>query len=240
MQAQEKWRATWPSNIHETEDAKKRIQSSKSAKLTPVSVDSDGMTGVFKGSGRQPYNVSLESCTCVDFIRNKKPCKHMYRLATELGALGDAKDDVQRFRDRGMAWEEVADIVEELSEDAQLEFISLIRGLKKLEPMTKRKKKKPEIDELIEAGLFETDPQKETPKFYVISIVIDYTAEIFKVYQYFNRKFYPPRDLIDDGEGGMLELFKPLANDDRTARLIKKGFAVETPDGAFIKDHLPE
>ena len=238
MEAQEKWKSAWPADIHETEDAQKRIKSSKSAKLTPVSVDRDALTGIFKGSGKQPYNVSLESCTCVDFVRNKKPCKHMYRLATELGVMGESEDSVQSFKDRGMMWEEVADVVERLSVDAQMEFTSLIRGMKKFESVPKKKKKKPEIDELINAGLFETDPQKETPKFYVISIVIDYTPEIFKVYQYFNRKFYPPTDLITDDEGDVFEQYKPLANDDRTDRLIKKGFAVKTADGVFIKDHL--
>lgn len=33
------------------------------------------------------YKVSLEGCTCTDFSRRHKPCKHMYCLAMELGVF---------------------------------------------------------------------------------------------------------------------------------------------------------
>lgn len=40
-----------------------------------------------KGSADQPYTVTLNCCTCPDFERTQRPCKHMYRLALELGLL---------------------------------------------------------------------------------------------------------------------------------------------------------
>lgn len=40
-----------------------------------------------KGESGSIYHVTLSSCTCPDFTSRKKPCKHMYRLALELGAL---------------------------------------------------------------------------------------------------------------------------------------------------------
>ena len=42
---------------------------------------------MIKGSGKQAYEVYLENCTCMDFMRRKLPCKHMYRLAHELGVF---------------------------------------------------------------------------------------------------------------------------------------------------------
>ena len=33
------------------------------------------------------YHVTLYSCTCPDYSNRRRPCKHMYRLAVEIGAL---------------------------------------------------------------------------------------------------------------------------------------------------------
>ena len=77
----------WPEEIHISEDQLSRIKSATSAKTTPMSIDKDSMTGIFSGSGKEPYQVNLDSCTCGDFHRRKLPCKHIYRLAIELGVL---------------------------------------------------------------------------------------------------------------------------------------------------------
>lgn len=39
------------------------------------------------GESGSVYDVTLYSCTCKDFSVRKTPCKHMYRLAVEVGAL---------------------------------------------------------------------------------------------------------------------------------------------------------
>lgn len=77
----------WDAEIHEMPDQKKRLMSGRASKTTPASIDRKNKTGVFPGSGKSPYNTTLKSCTCVDFIRRKLPCKHMYRLAMDLGVL---------------------------------------------------------------------------------------------------------------------------------------------------------
>lgn len=41
-----------------------------------------------RGQNGGVYDVSLDSCTCMDFQTRHKPCKHMYRLAIFIGALG--------------------------------------------------------------------------------------------------------------------------------------------------------
>lgn len=80
----------WPEDVHTTSEQQKRIQSAQKSATTPSSIDKESLTGIFPGSGKSPYKTSLESCTCVDFVRRKLPCKHMYRLAMECGAFSVA------------------------------------------------------------------------------------------------------------------------------------------------------
>lgn len=62
----------------------------------PLSIDHEKGVGLFEGSEGERYEVSLTRCQCRDHVRRRKPCKHMYRLALELGIL------------RPDAWKEVA------------------------------------------------------------------------------------------------------------------------------------
>lgn len=43
------------------------------------------VSATMQGSTGNLYSVSLDSCTCQDFQFNHEPCKHMYRLAIQLG-----------------------------------------------------------------------------------------------------------------------------------------------------------
>lgn len=64
------------------------VKSAISAKMTPLSVDVDAKTGVFPSSrGNKTYVCTLEQCPCTDFSINRKPCKHMIRLAHELHVI---------------------------------------------------------------------------------------------------------------------------------------------------------
>lgn len=77
--------------VHDNPDQKKRLSSSKKAENTPLSINQQSGTGEFSGSHGK-YKTSLSSCTCVDFARRKKPCKHMYRLAIELGMMEESTE----------------------------------------------------------------------------------------------------------------------------------------------------
>lgn len=78
--------------------------------------------GFFYGSGKLPYQTSLAACTCNDFVKRKKPCKHIYRLAMELGII---PLDYKTGRSSGerneaqISFEDSIALVEQLSEAAQ-------------------------------------------------------------------------------------------------------------------------
>lgn len=77
----EEW-SNW-SDVHELPDQLKRIDSAKKANLTPYRIDDESGCGYFVGSAS--YETFLDRCNCSDFARRKLPCKHMYRVAMELG-----------------------------------------------------------------------------------------------------------------------------------------------------------
>ena len=76
----------WADVDHKDPEQLKRQESACSKKLTPISIDEELQIGVFEGSSKD-YTVTLDKCQCADFGRRKLPCKHIYRLAHELGVF---------------------------------------------------------------------------------------------------------------------------------------------------------
>ena len=64
-----------------------RVKRAKSVSLFALTRTESGPSAQCKGSTGQVYHVTLQDCTCVDFMKNKQPCKHMIRLAIGLGLL---------------------------------------------------------------------------------------------------------------------------------------------------------
>ena len=62
----------------------KRIEKAKGIKMTPISIDYMSQTAIFSGSGKNPYETTVVSCTCRDYFVRRLPCKHIYRLRMEL------------------------------------------------------------------------------------------------------------------------------------------------------------
>lgn len=108
--------------IHDTCDQQKRLERAKSAACTPLSISADEAFGVFSGS-HGTYETTLEKCSCGDFIRRKLPCKHMYRLAIELGVLneeaGTDATQIKRPVPVGLSLKEAVAVIESVGEDAQ-------------------------------------------------------------------------------------------------------------------------
>ena len=231
------WHSIWSDKIHSDEFAQKRIESATKATLTPKQIDIENGLGSFIGSSKDEYKTSLQSCTCIDFGRNKRPCKHIYRLAMECGLL---QNNFSSYKEgKALSWQEIADKIELLPNNTQLEFLELIRGIKNNERREFKRKKKQELEDLFKTHIIFNDESKNTPKFYFVIIPEDSTAEIYKVFQYSNRKFFPPSEGIFDENLEETRIYKPLENDDRTSRLLKKGFAIQTNNGIYIKDHVP-
>lgn len=64
-------------------DDPEQVKRQKSAlRLDVQAIDTTTQTGKIN-----KYDVSLTGCSCRDFQLRKKPCKHMYRLAHELGVF---------------------------------------------------------------------------------------------------------------------------------------------------------
>lgn len=66
------------SKIHKSDEQIKRQVSAR--KVTIQSIDKQNNKGIIND-----YDVTLESCTCRDWLVRRLPCKHIYRLAHELG-----------------------------------------------------------------------------------------------------------------------------------------------------------
>ena len=93
----------------------------KSVKLVQGTLDRENCTAQFKGSAKVPYTTTLSECTCVDFDRNGAPCKHMIRLAVELGLIG-APDTPPSNRSIGA----IVDVIESLERAEQLLLLSIL------------------------------------------------------------------------------------------------------------------
>ena len=80
---------SWDNIDHNDPEQIKRQKSAVGKKLSPETIYFKKQTGVFQGSYRdcfsKKYITTLENCGCVDFSKRMLPCKHMYRLAYELG-----------------------------------------------------------------------------------------------------------------------------------------------------------
>ena len=115
----------WPEHPADA-DEEKRLASAQQSKTSPISIDKEHETGVFYGSGKDPYQTSLASCTCNDFVRRKKPCKHVFRLAMELGIIDAAYKTGRSTGERNeaqLSFADCLDLVEQLSDAAQNEMM---------------------------------------------------------------------------------------------------------------------
>lgn len=120
----------WNEAIHIHSDQQKRLISAQKAECTPLNIDREKQTGVFSGR-RGLYNVMLNQCNCGDFIRRHLPCKHIYRLAIELGLVNlQAKADITIIKKLphpdSFKLEESVDKIEKLSTEEQLELKNIL------------------------------------------------------------------------------------------------------------------
>ena len=251
--ALEKWKSSWDSSIHESDYAAKRIKSAKSAKLTPIKIDTDDCYGYFQGThGR--YETWLDLCPCGDFIRSKLPCKHIYRLAIELGIMNEEaatdQNAIPEVNARKISLSETLDIVETLSQEAQHVLWNIASSTTSNNPFE-------HIDadeiaeELIKSGIIflkknniehNKSDKKNVLEELCMTVAPDAAAEYFRVRHWYNVRipaiysrqqihFYLHRkydsEYVFDEDGNYLKvplLETDLPDDKVTDELIKRGF----------------
>ena len=122
--------STWNmwSEIHNDSDQQKRVKSATKAELTPLSINSNECTATFQGRSKQ-YSTTLESCNCVDYGMRHLPCKHMYRLAMELGLYNATyKSDVSKAKQRSssISFSDYVDLIETLTPTDQQKLLDFL------------------------------------------------------------------------------------------------------------------
>lgn len=95
----------WEASVHtDAKQISRRINASTIRKRD-IKIDRDAQTALVNGSAFEPYEVTLNDCSCSDFAYYSRPCKHMYRLAEELGLI-DPLPKVPKESDKAFCAEE--------------------------------------------------------------------------------------------------------------------------------------
>ena len=139
-----------PWDIPDSELLETALRMERAENIRPscvLQLDTDAGTAVILGSDGA-YSVSLDGCDCVDYGRRNLPCKHMIRLALEIGipldlpqfdpyaaADYDISEDVSRLTARWKAGQ--------LTTDALAKCVSALRSsaAKSRRPRGRPKKK---------------------------------------------------------------------------------------------------
>ena len=81
------WDKKWSVEVLHSPDLASRRQKSRDVRL--ISLDRERAIAVFcsERDKSQTYTATLTDCTCMDFVlgHGQRPCKHIFRLAEELG-----------------------------------------------------------------------------------------------------------------------------------------------------------
>lgn len=107
-------------DIDSQPDQLKRQKSALKCKI--IELDKENKKAIFKGSGKDPYETTLDSCTCRDFVVRDLPCKHIYRLRMELEDP-NISDEIQEFESNHFDKEYAKEIFKNFNRDAAFDFI---------------------------------------------------------------------------------------------------------------------
>lgn len=110
-------------DIDSQPDQLKRQKSALECKI--IEIDKENKKALFKGSGKNPYETTLDTCTCRDFVVRNLPCKHIYRLRMELEDP-NISDEIQEFESNHFDKEYAKEIFKNFSRDAAYDFIYVL------------------------------------------------------------------------------------------------------------------
>lgn len=68
---------------------KARLDRGLSKECKPIRIEYSSEIGLFVGGSGEIYETSLQKCQCFDYQARNLPCKHMFRLASEIENRGE-------------------------------------------------------------------------------------------------------------------------------------------------------
>lgn len=153
---------------HDSADQQKRQASASKSACTPIEINFITHTGKFQGSSGN-HTTSLVHCSCIDFNRRRLPCKHMYRLAMELGLMesdfASNTSDIPHPVKKQKLLDSIS-IIESLSDEAQILLKNILCNMNSSLPC-KCVSRSSEISALLSSGLLvETDSPSVQLSFY--------------------------------------------------------------------------
>lgn len=110
-------------DIDSQPDQLKRQKSALKCKI--IEFDKENKRAIFKGSGKDPYETTMDSCTCRDFVVRDLPCKHIYRLRMEF-ENPNISNEIQEFESTHFDKEYAKDVFKDFSESAAYDFIYVL------------------------------------------------------------------------------------------------------------------
>lgn len=123
------------------ETAQRLSRAEEIPQSSVYTLDTEAETAVIIGRTESAYSVSLEECDCSDFERRGLPCKHMIRLALELGY----KFDIPQFDPIAAADYDVQEDIDRLMErwhSGQLTLDALTKCISALRSSASKAKKR--------------------------------------------------------------------------------------------------
>lgn len=191
-------------DCHENADQKKRLASGKKADCTPAQLNTANGSGEFSGK-HGTYQTTLAGCSCVDFARRKLPCKHMYRLAIELGVIQEEvmsdTSEIVKPLTNGLQLRDLVAAIENIPEQSQMYLKKTLLNMifRGKDPIKLDQTK--ELDDVLELGILVPD------KSGLFTIADNAKSKIRKLYTYLIRKF-DTESVFDANSGKMVEIPK--------------------------------
>lgn len=79
----------WNPKVHAGQAQLERFEKAAHQPMVILSYNAQNGFAEIKGSGSDTYMTSLDECTCPDFDKRSRPCKHIYFLAMQMGYTSD-------------------------------------------------------------------------------------------------------------------------------------------------------
>ena len=220
----------------------RRMAAAKSKILTPVRVDKESLVGYFQGR-RGRYKTTLESCQCGDFLHGGGKCKHILRLAMELGVL-DVKFEsdaayIPTPKSDACSLTSAVDYVEKLSDEAQILLKEIFFEISEKVPVCKVMMSEA-LEEIVDQKILKIMPPEGRERSHRVSC--SGWCPKGKVQKYLSRKF-GLREIFCEESGGfefVPALETKLPDDEVTKELIARGYYTPHDETDVRQEIKPE